>query len=71
MKALAASIKRFLREDECATMIEYGLLAALISVVVIIALTGVGGNLKETFTMVCNKLAGAVTAGGGAAAACA
>jgi pilus assembly protein Flp/PilA len=71
MKALAASIKRFLREDEGATMIEYGLLAALISVVVIIALTGVGGNLKETFTMVCNKLAGAVTAGGGAAAACA
>ncbi len=71
MKAIAASIQRFLREDEGATMIEYGLLAALISVVVIIALTGVGGNLKETFTMVCNKLAGAVTAGGGAAAACA
>ena len=68
MKELA---KRFLREEDGVTMIEYGLIAALISIVVIIALTGVGLNLKETFTMVCNKLAGAVTSGGGAAAACA
>ena len=71
MKALTMSIKRFLKEEEGVTMIEYGLIAALISVVVIIALTGVGGNLKQTFTMICNKLAGAVTSGGGAAAACA
>jgi pilus assembly protein Flp/PilA len=71
MKSFAVGIKRFLQEEEGVTMIEYGLIAALIAIVVIIALTGVGGNLKETFTMVCNKLAGAVTAGGGAAAACA
>jgi pilus assembly protein Flp/PilA len=71
MKAFAVGIKRFLMEEEGVTMIEYGLIAALISVVVIIALTGVGGNLKTTFTMICNKLAGAVTAGGGAASACA
>jgi pilus assembly protein Flp/PilA len=71
MKSFAVGIKRFLQEEEGVTMIEYGLIAALIAVVVIIALTGVGGNLKETFTMICNKLAGAVTLGGGAAAACA
>ncbi len=71
MKSFAVGIKRFLQEEEGVTMIEYGLIAALIAIVVIIALTGVGGNLKQTFTMVCNKLAGAVTAGGGAAAACA
>lgn len=67
MKAL---VKRFLREEDGATMIEYGLLAALISVVVILALTAVGGNLNETFKVVCNKLNAAVTAGGGAAVAC-
>ena len=71
MKHLAIGIKRFLKDEEGVTMIEYGLIAALISVVVIIALTGVGGNLKTTFTMICTKLAGAVTAGGGAPSACA
>jgi pilus assembly protein Flp/PilA len=67
MKALAV---RFWREEDGATMIEYGLLAALISIVVIIALTGVGNNLNETFKLVCGKLAGAVGLGGGTPAAC-
>lgn len=71
MKTLANGIKRFMREEDGVTMVEYGLIAALISVVVIIALTGVGGNLKATYTAICNKLAGAVTGSGGTAAACA
>lgn len=71
MKTLATGIKRFMQEEDGVTMVEYGLIAALISVVVIIALTGIGSNLKETYTVICNKLAGAVTGGGGTAAACA
>jgi pilus assembly protein Flp/PilA len=70
MKAVFSAIKNFVRDEQGVTMVEYGLIAALISVVCIIALTGVGGNLNETYKMICNKLAGAVTSGGGAAAAC-
>ena len=63
-------IKRFLKDEEGVTMVEYGLLAALISVVCIIAITGIGVNLNETYKIICGKLAGAVTSGGGAAGAC-
>jgi len=64
MKSIAVGIKRFLQEEEGASMVEYGLLAALISIVCIIAITGVGTNLNQVFLTVCNALAGAV---GGAA----
>ncbi|MDR6886730.1 MULTISPECIES: Flp family type IVb pilin [Variovorax] len=37
------SITRFLRDEEGATAIEYGIIAGLISVVMITAITGDGG----------------------------
>ena len=45
-------LKKFLRDESGATAIEYGLIAALISVVIIGAVTTVGGNLKTTFNSV-------------------
>ena len=42
-------IKNFLRDEEGATAIEYGLLAGLISVVIIAAVTLVGKNLDLVF----------------------
>ena len=51
-------ISRFLNNESGATAIEYGLIAALISVVIIGAVTTVGGNLKTTFTSVSGALAG-------------
>ncbi|MBM3521794.1 MAG: Flp family type IVb pilin [Alphaproteobacteria bacterium] len=39
-----------------ATAIEYGLLAALIAVVIITAVSSVGSNLTSTFNTVANKL---------------
>lgn len=39
-----------------ATAIEYGLLAALIAVVIITAVSAVGTNLSATFNKVANKL---------------
>ena len=42
-----------------ATAIEYGLIAAGISVVIIGAVSSVGSNLITTFTTVSNKLASA------------
>ncbi len=47
---------RFVRDDSGATAIEYGLIAALIAVVVITAVTTVGTNLSSTFNTVATKL---------------
>jgi len=46
-----------LRHDETgATAIEYGLIASLIAVVIIGAVTTVGTSLSTTFTNIANKL---------------
>jgi len=49
-------IKRFLKEEEGVTAIEYGLIAALIAVVIITAVTLVGTNLTTTFNTVANAV---------------
>ena len=43
------SILRFFREEEGVTAIEYGLLAALIAVILIVGATAVGTNLNQLF----------------------
>jgi pilus assembly protein Flp/PilA len=45
-------ISRFVRDESGATAIEYGLIAALIAVVIITAVTTLGTNLSATFTKV-------------------
>ncbi len=47
---------RFLRNQAGATAIEYGLIAALIAVVVIGVVQNVGTKLSTTFTTVSGKL---------------
>jgi pilus assembly protein Flp/PilA len=49
----------FLRDDSGATAIEYGLIAAGISVAILVAVNSVGTGLKDTFNVVKNNLAGA------------
>ena len=49
-------VKSFIRNDSGATAIEYGLIAALVSVVIIAALKTLGGNLNTTFTSVASAL---------------
>ena len=49
-------IDRFARDEAGATAIEYGLIAALIAVVVITAVTAIGDNLKGTFNNVANSV---------------
>jgi len=44
--------QNLLRDEAGATAIEYGLIAALIAVACITALTSLGGNLSTTFTKV-------------------
>ena len=45
-------ILRFVRDESGATAIEYGLIAAGISVAIIAVVQGVGTNLNTTFTTV-------------------
>jgi len=45
-------IKRFVREEEGATMVEYGLMVALIAVVCILVVAALGQQLGITFNKV-------------------
>jgi pilus assembly protein Flp/PilA len=47
---------RFVRDESGATAIEYGLIAALIAVVVITALTSIGTNLSAKFQSIATSL---------------
>ena len=47
---------RFLKDNSGVTAIEYGLIAALIAVVIITAVTSVGTKLTATFTAVAAAL---------------
>jgi pilus assembly protein Flp/PilA len=49
----------FIRDENGATAIEYGLIAALIAVVIIGALTLLGTNLSATFNTVAGAVGGA------------
>ncbi len=51
-----AILSRFAHDDSGATAIEYGILAGLIAVVIITAITTLGGNLTNTFNKVGNAL---------------
>ena len=50
-------IKNFMQEEDGVTAIEYGLIAALIAVVIIGAVTTTGTNLSALFTRIAGKLA--------------
>ena len=49
-------IRRFLVDDTGATAIEYGLIAALISIAAIAAMSNVGNNLQSIFNSVATNL---------------
>jgi pilus assembly protein Flp/PilA len=53
MKSL---INKFLKDEDGATAIEYGLIAALIAVAIIGAVTAVGTSLNATFSTVGSAL---------------
>lgn len=51
-------IRAFLKNNKGATAIEYGLIAALIAVAAIAAMTSLGQNLNNTFTNVSTAMRG-------------
>ncbi len=49
-------IDNFRADQDGATAIEYGIIAALISVVIIVSVTTVGTELNQTFSVIGNSL---------------
>ena len=50
------NLKNLIRSEDGVTAIEYGLIAALIAVAIIAAVTLVGGGLNKTFNNVAGSL---------------
>lgn len=53
MKSLLSKIWQ---DEQGQGMVEYGLIIALVAIVVIVVLTTMGGQLKNTFTTISDKL---------------
>jgi pilus assembly protein Flp/PilA len=52
----AHMFSKFLNDESGATAIEYGLIAGLIAVVIITAVTSIGTSLNAKFTTISNSL---------------
>ena len=52
---------KLLRDEQGATAIEYGLIAALIAVAAITAMQSLGNELEQTFSTVSNELSASNT----------
>lgn len=52
----------FLKDEEGATAIEYGLIAALVAVAIIAGITALGGSLNAIFDGISNTVDGAAPA---------
>lgn len=55
---LTELFKRLWAEETGQGMVEYGLILALVAVVVIVALTAIGTNIGEKFQEIADKLGG-------------
>ena len=51
------SVMRFVREEEGATALEYGLLAALIAASIVTATTALGTRVSDTFDSITSDMA--------------
>jgi len=56
LRLVTAFQSRFIKEEEGASMVEYGLLVALIAVVAILAVTAVGSAVSDNFDSVATAL---------------
>ncbi|MGM7777285.1 Flp family type IVb pilin [Arthrobacter sp. KNU-44] len=70
LSAFLKSVSHVRRDETGATAVEYGIMVALIAVVIIVAVTALGGTVRETFSQVQCSVSGkswaAATTQGGA-----
>lgn len=60
MMWIAKKVRNFFSEEDGVTAIEYGLIAALIAVVIILAVTAAGGAVRDVFQAVANAITAAL-----------
>lgn len=60
MSKFMLDVRRFVRDEDGVTAIEYGLIAALIAVGIIAALSTIGTDLKTVFSTIADDLNTAV-----------
>jgi pilus assembly protein Flp/PilA len=56
MRALIQSALHFLRDEEGATAVEYGLIIALVGAAITVAVSNLGSGLTLVFTNIANKI---------------
>ena len=56
MQRLLIQTQRFIRDEDCATMVEYALMLALIAVVCIVAVTAIGTGANGMFNFIAAEL---------------
>ncbi len=61
---ISRNFARLIRDESGATAIEYGLIAALVSVAAITALGNMGDSLVEIFSVIDTELSGAAAGAG-------
>lgn len=69
MKNFISSVTNFIREEDGAAAVEYGILVAAIAAAIIIIVVALGAKIQATFQNICNALQNVpgVTAGSCAA----
>lgn len=50
------AIKQFLADEQGATAAEYGLFVALVAAVIVVAVTALGANIRDTLNSVAEKI---------------
>jgi pilus assembly protein Flp/PilA len=58
MKLFIAHLQKFGSREEGATMVEYGLMVALIAVVCLVAVGTLGSSVSDVFTDIATEVAG-------------
>jgi pilus assembly protein Flp/PilA len=53
---MVTTLKSMIRDEDGATMVEYGLLVALIAMVALVGVTTLGSNLKSLYTTVAGSI---------------
>lgn len=61
MKKIILKVKQFIADENGVTALEYGLLAALIGLVIVGAVTTLGQNIEQVFTTIATALSTATT----------
>ncbi|MDA3916243.1 MAG: Flp family type IVb pilin [Deltaproteobacteria bacterium] len=59
MKQFINFLLNFLKDEDGATAVEYGLMVALIAAVIILAVTGLGTDLRDKFISVASAVSNA------------